>query len=156
MSNWITDRQGSQSPREEARKKSEIDRNKHAARAFFQALSGSDAAAVLDAYAEDGTVQITGNTLISGVLDRAEIMNRTNRVLEAFPGGISFTIKTMTAEGDRVAIEAETSAVHASGKIFDNKYHFLMRLRDGKIVKLTEYMDTELVTEVLCGGQRRT
>lgn len=135
---------------------SEIDRNKHVARAFFQALSGSDAVAVVSFYAEDGKVQIMGNTMISGVLDRSEIMNRTNRVLEAFPGGISFTIKTMTAEGDRVAIEAESSAIHASGKKFANKYHFLMRLRNGKIVKLTEYMDTELVTEVLCGGQHRT
>jgi ketosteroid isomerase-like protein len=53
-----------------------------------------------------------------------------------------------------VAIEAESSAVHVSGKRFDNKYHFLMRLRDGKIVRLTEYMDTELVTDVLCGGRR--
>lgn len=132
----------------------EIARNKQAARNFFDAMSHSDSAAVLDCYAEDGHVVISGNTLISGVLDRTEILNRTNRVLEAFPGGIVFTVKTLTAEGDRVAIEAESSAVHVSGKRFDNKYHFLMRLRDGKIVRLTEYMDTELVTDVLCGGRR--
>jgi ketosteroid isomerase-like protein len=99
-------------------------------------------------------VVISGNTLISGILDRTEILNRTNRVLEAFPAGIKFTVKTMTAEADRVAIEVEGAAVHVSGKRFDNKYHFLMQLRDGKIVRLTEYMDTELVTDVLCGGQR--
>jgi ketosteroid isomerase-like protein len=132
----------------------EIARNKQAARAFFAAMSASHADAVLDCYAEDGKVIISGNTLISGILDRTEILNRTNRVLEAFPQGITFTVKTLTAEGDRVAIEAESSAIHVSGKPFNNKYHFLMRLRDGKIVTLTEYMDTELVTEVLCGGRR--
>jgi uncharacterized protein (TIGR02246 family) len=132
----------------------EIERNRQAARVFFAAMSASDADAVLDCYAEDGQVIISGNTLISGVLDRTEILNRTNRVLEAFPEGITFTVRTLTAEGDRVAIEAESSAVHVSGKPFNNRYHFLMRLRDGKIVTLTEYMDTELVTEVLCDGRR--
>lgn len=132
----------------------EIERNKRAARTFFEAMSTSQADAVLDCYADDGKVIISGNTLISGVLDRTEILNRTNRVLEAFPDGIRFTVKTLTAEGDRVAIEAESSAIHVSGKPFNNKYHFLMRLRDGKIVVLTEYMDTELVTDVLCDGRR--
>jgi ketosteroid isomerase-like protein len=132
----------------------EIERNKQAARTFFEAMSSSRADAVLDCYADDGKVIISGNTLISGVLDRTEILNRTNRVLEAFPDGIRFTVKTLTAEGDRVAIEAESTAIHVSGKPFNNKYHFLMRLRDGKIVVLTEYMDTELVTDVLCDGRR--
>ena len=132
----------------------EIERNKQAALHFFEALSGSDAHAVLDCYAENGCVRITGNTLISGLLDRDEILNRTSRVLEAFPQGLKFTVRTMTAEGDRVAIEAESAGLHASGKRFDNRYHFLMLLKDGKIVQLTEYMDTELVTEVLCGGRR--
>ena len=30
----------------------------------------------------------------------------------------------------------------------------LFTLRDGKVVQLKEYMDTELATDVLCGGQR--
>jgi hypothetical protein len=31
-----------------------------------------------------------------------------------------------------------------------------MRLRNGLITEFKEYMDTEMVTEVLCGGQKRT
>jgi ketosteroid isomerase-like protein len=30
-----------------------------------------------------------------------------------------------------------------------------MFLRDGKIVRFKEYLDTEHATDVLCGGQRR-
>ena len=60
----------------------------------------------------------------------------------------------MTAEGDRVAVEAESRGVHASGLPYNNYYHFLFRFRDGELVRLTEYMDTELATDVLCGGQR--
>lgn len=38
---------------------------------------------------------------------------------------------------------------------YQNQYHFLFRFRDGELVTLKEYMDTERVTDVLCGGQRR-
>ena len=50
---------------------------------------------------------------------------------------MKFTIHSMTAEDDRVAIEAESYGEHASGKTYNNHYHFLMRLRDGKIVRFT-------------------
>ncbi|HEY4547356.1 MAG TPA: nuclear transport factor 2 family protein, partial [Pedomonas sp.] len=70
------------------------------------------------------------------------------------PEGITFTIHGMTAEGDRVAVEAESLGRHVSGKMYNNKYHFLAQLRDGKITRWTEYCDTELITDILCGGQR--
>jgi len=41
-----------------------------------------------------------------------------------------------------------------SGAVYRNEYHFLFRWRDGKLAELREYMDTELVTDVLCGGAR--
>jgi ketosteroid isomerase-like protein len=63
-------------------------------------------------------------------------------------------IHRITAEDDRVAVEAESFATHVSGKPYNNKYHFLMRYRDGKLLEFKEYMDTELVTDVLCGGRR--
>lgn len=67
---------------------------------------------------------------------------------------VYLTIDHVTAEGDRVAVEAESFATHVSGKPYNNKYHFLMRFRDGKLLEFKEYMDTEMVTDVLCGGQR--
>ena len=133
----------------------ETERNKALARAFFDALSRSDIQATLDAYAEDGRVQTMGNTLISGVMTKPQISAGAGAVLGAFPEGITFTIHYLTAEEDRVAVEAESYGRHASGRIYSNQYHFLMRFRDGKLVELKEYMDTELVTEILCGGQKR-
>jgi ketosteroid isomerase-like protein len=43
---------------------------------------------------------------------------------------------------------------HVSGQTYSNEYHFLFEFREGKLLKLKEYMDTERVTDVLCGGQR--
>ena len=53
-----------------------------------------------------------------------------------------------------MAVEAESRGEHASGVIYANQYHFLFEFRDGKVRLLKEYMDTERVTDILCGGQR--
>ena len=58
----------------------------------------------------------------------------------------------MTAEDDRVAVEATSDGMHVSGMPYSNHYHFLFTWRDGKLLELKEYMDTQLVTEVICGG----
>jgi ketosteroid isomerase-like protein len=39
-----------------------------------------------------------------------------------------------------------------SGKHYHNTYHFLMRVRDGKVAEFREYLDTMLIQEVLLGG----
>ncbi|HSB97753.1 MAG TPA: nuclear transport factor 2 family protein [Spongiibacteraceae bacterium] len=134
---------------------SEIERNKQFARDLFAAISRGDTAAIVAAYTDDGGCETMGNTLISGFFDKAQIAAAAGSVLGAFPQGIEFTIKHLTAEEDRVAVEAESHGVHVSGKVYHNYYHFLLLMRDGKLVRLKEYMDTELITEVLCGGQRR-
>ena len=95
------------------------------------------------------------NLRAGGFAGAVQPVNPAHRVLDVFPKGIHFTIKELTAEGDRVAIEAESRGEHVSGKTYANQYHFLMRLRDGKIIEFKEYMDTEMVTDILCGGQRR-
>ena len=60
----------------------------------------------------------------------------------------------MLFRSDRVAVEAESSGEHVSGNTYTNQYHFLFQFRDGLVVQLKEYMDTERVTDILCGGQR--
>ena len=131
-------------------------RNKDAVHAFFAALNRSDMSAVADMYAEDGKVHTMGSTLISGTNSKADIQAFGGGVLEAFPQGLQFTIHAITAEEDRVAVQAESTGQHVSGQPYNNHYHFLFRFRDGELVSLHEYMDTELVTDVLCGGQRPT
>jgi uncharacterized protein len=134
---------------------SEIERNKEIARNFFAAMSNGDIPAIINAYDDDVKIHTMGNTLISGVVNKTQAKEFAGQVLGAFPQGIRFVVHELTAEGDRVAIEAESFATHVSGKPYNNKYHFFMRLRNGLITEFKEYMDTEMVTEVLCGGQKR-
>lgn len=130
-------------------------RNKQAAQAFFDILNRGDVPALVNAYAEDGRCVTMGNTLISGTYTRDQVAAAAGGIYQVFPQGIRFTIKAMTAEGERVAVEAESEGAHVSGQIYSNQYHFLMRFRDGKVVEFKEYMDTERVTDILCGGQKR-
>jgi uncharacterized protein len=130
------------------------DRNKALVEHFFAAMNTGDSAAIVDAYAEDGAVWTSGGTLISGTFSKAQIRDASGRIFEAFPHGIAFSILAMTAEGERVAVEAESQGEHVSGKRYTNQYHFLFEFRDGLVVRLKEYMDTERVTAILCGGQR--
>ena len=128
-----------------------IETNKQIARDFFAALSRGETQKVVDAYAEDGTCWTSGTTPISGIHTREEIALATDGVLAAFPAGLEFTIHRITAEDDRVAIEAESYGKHVSGKVYNNKYHFLMLIQDGKIQQLREYLDTMHANDVLFG-----
>ena len=132
----------------------EVKKNKELTLAFFDAMQRGDADAIADTYADDGRVVTMGNTLISGSRSKEEIRGFAGGVLEAFPEGLEFTIHCMTAEDNRVAVEASSRGMHASGQPYCNHYHFLLTWRDGELVELKEYMDTEHATEVLCGGVR--
>ena len=48
-----------------------------------------------------------------------------------------------------MAVEAESYGETASGKIYNNLYHFLFEIRDSKIQSVREYLDTMHAQEVL-------
>ena len=131
-----------------------IEENKQFVERFFEAMNTGDVATMIDSYCDDGYLWTKGHTLISGRYSKEQVQAAAGAIYEAFPEGIAFDILHLTAEGDRVAVEATSSGMHVSGRLYENEYHFLFQLRDGKVLSLREYMDTERVTDVLCGGQR--
>jgi ketosteroid isomerase-like protein len=129
-----------------------IEANKELARQFIDALGRADTDWVLDHYADDMVLWTAGSLPISGPHGKSEIRPLMDGILSTFPQGLSFSIQTLTAEEDRVAIEAESRGLHASGKPYHNQYHFLMRIRDGRVVEFKEYMDTQHANEVFFGA----
>ena len=117
-------------------------------------LNRGDVDYIVNSYAADGCVETMGNTLISGVFSREQIAASAGGIFEVFPQGLKFTALSMVGEGDKVAVEATSEGKHISGQTYSNEYHFLFEFRAGKLLRLKEYMDTERVTDVLCGGQR--
>lgn len=61
---------------------------------------------------------------------------------ELFPEGADFKAISMIAEGNSVAAEAEFRAKTAMGTDYENYYHFLFIIENGKVKRMKEYMDT--------------
>ncbi len=75
----------------------------------------------------------------------AELMHEIHASLE---GGMRREVVGMVAEGDRVAAELRAHAVTKTGKTYDNRYHMLYTIRDGRISGAREYTDLLTVNEV--------
>ncbi len=123
--------------------------NKELAREFFAAINRADSDAVHDFYAEDGHLWTAGNLPFSGTYDREQIKAAMDGIMAVFPEGLEITILEMTAEGNRVAIEAESRGKTVTGSTYNNHYHFLFVVNDGKVALFKEYMDTKHAFDVL-------
>jgi ketosteroid isomerase-like protein len=126
--------------------------NKDIARRFLDILSRADVEAAADLYAEDIELWTAGTLPFSGTKDRAQALEGMPAILGLFPDGLRFEVQALTAEGERVAIEATSDGVTAGGVRYQQTYHFLMRVRDGRITAFREYMDTERARRVLVEG----
>jgi hypothetical protein len=86
---------------------------------------------------------------LAGTKTKAQFAELLRGLGAAMPKGLRVTTTGLTAEGDRVAAEAESYGETATGKIYNNLYHFLFEVRDGKIQAVREYLDTMHAKEVL-------
>jgi ketosteroid isomerase-like protein len=53
------------------------------------------------------------------------------------------------ADGDQVVVEARGNNVTRAGVPYRNSYCMIYTVRDGKLVEMVEYMDTDLALKVL-------
>jgi ketosteroid isomerase-like protein len=66
-----------------------------------------------------------------------------------FPGRLE--VLGVTAERDRVAVEAESFLDTKIGRPYNNRYHFLVEFRGGQVVRVKEYCNTAYVNAVFSG-----
>ena len=57
----------------------------------------------------------------------------------------------VTAEDDRVCVEAEIHGPLSAGGEYNNQFHFLFRTRGDQLVEIKEYMDTFHVSQAVAG-----
>jgi ketosteroid isomerase-like protein len=130
----------------------DLEANKRIVRAFFEHLSSGDVDRLLALYADSFTCWTAGSLPFSGTHPLSEVGAMVQGVTAVFPDGWKFTVKTLTAEDDRVAAEAECVGRHVSGKTYHQRYHFLFTVRANKIQEMREYFDTMHANEVLCSA----
>jgi len=123
--------------------------NKQVAGDFLAALGRGDVETMKSLLTPQSVAICTGTGLLSGTRDYAAICETASGLGRITRAGIRFTIVSMTAEEDRVSCEARGESVLVNGVPYNNEYHFLFTVRDGKVVRMVEYMDSKLTEQVL-------
>jgi ketosteroid isomerase-like protein len=130
------------------------EKNKEIAKDFLNAIVEHDGDRLNALMSDDATYWAAGKPHLfppAGVKTKAEFVKLMSGPT-SFKEPLVMTVGAITAEEDRVALEAESRGVVPSGKLYNNHYHFLFTIRDGKIVHAKEYMDTHHAAEVWLGG----
>jgi uncharacterized protein len=125
-----------------------IEDNKRVVRAFFELLSGGDVPGALAAMTDDITWWVAGKQGESpgaGTKDKRGVERMFAGMSGRFKDGMRLTFKGAIAEGDQVAIELQSFGELTNGRVYNNDYHFLVTVRDGKISGIREYLDTQHV-----------
>jgi uncharacterized protein len=125
-----------------------IETNKAIVTRFCELFSAGKMAAVLDLMSDDVNYWILGNREVvpsAGQHSKAGMKRIFDAMTERVCGPIAFTPKSMIAEGDHVALEAESYGELKNGRVYNNLYHLRITIRDGKITSVREYLDTQHV-----------
>ncbi|RYF43888.1 MAG: nuclear transport factor 2 family protein [Comamonadaceae bacterium] len=129
----------------------DAERNKQVAIEFYRRFDAGDIPGVLDTMADDATFWIAGKPGSNpsvGTHSKAEMATMFHRIMKQMRGGLKMTVKGVTAEGERVALEVESYGELHNGRVYNQEYHALMTVRDGRIAAVREYMDTQHVAAV--------
>jgi ketosteroid isomerase-like protein len=79
---------------------------------------------------------------VTGPLPKDEFIQHMGRFHRLAPNGIEIAITGMTAEDNRVAVEAISHAVLTNGRTLNQVYHFLFEIEGDLVVNAREYIDT--------------
>jgi hypothetical protein len=122
--------------------------SKRVASELFTCFSAGDVAGALGTLADDVTWWIAGKPAAqpaAGEHDKAWIARLFQRMTGQLDGPMRMTVKGLVAEGGKVAVEVEGDGKLRDGRRYQNEYHFLMTVRDGRICAVREYLDTQHV-----------
>ncbi|MGE4322635.1 MAG: nuclear transport factor 2 family protein [Sphingobium sp.] len=114
-----------------------LESNKAVATALFTTANSDGFATALQAMADDASWWTA-----MGTKTKPEMLETAAGLETVLAGPIRFEIDSVTAEDDRVAIEARSQGDLKNGRRYANKYHFLIRVRDGRIAEVREHCDT--------------
>lgn len=123
--------------------------NKQLAKTFFELLSSGQLELAADCLREDMQWKLV-STSQPAVYTRAQIIGAAKTMIAASTDGkFSMSPIGMIAEGNKVAIEAESLLYLKDGKTYNNKYHMLWTISDNKLIECREYADTAHTTDIL-------
>jgi ketosteroid isomerase-like protein len=121
---------------------------------IFAALAEGDSRPLVEAMDDDFAWTVMGRNPWAGTYSgKAVVLGELLAALRGrIDGRIRLRAERIFADGDHVIVEALGDNQTKDGRRYDNRYCMVIRVQDGRLKALKEYMDTELVAEVLGGA----
>jgi ketosteroid isomerase-like protein len=118
--------------------------NKQLVQNIFAEMAQGNSRPLVESMADDFCWTVTGSHRWAGRYQGKQ--NVLNGLLAELRSRIDGRVKTIghrfIAEGDFVVVEARGSNTTKTGVPYNNAYCFVIRLAEGKLQEITEYMDT--------------
>lgn len=124
--------------------------NKQVVLDFYAAGARGDMDTCFALLADDISWTNIGSTRFSGTFTgKQELLEKLlGPLFGQLKNGIASTVEHLVAEGDVVVAQTSGRAETLDGKPYNNSYCQVMRICDGRIAEVMEYMDTQLVESV--------
>ena len=124
--------------------------NKTLIRQALAASAAGNANAFFDLLADDVRWTVIGSTRISCTFTskREFLEGAVLPLMGQLATPIKPSIVDVIAEGDKVVVQWDGSATAKSGKPYNQRYCWVMRIADGRVREGVAYLDTELVSQL--------
>jgi len=123
--------------------------NKQVVIDFYEAGARGDMDACFALLSDDVTWTNIGSTKYSGEYrGKQQLVERLlGPLFSQLKAGIRTRIERLVAEDDIVVAQTSGTAETLDGRPYNNTYCQVIRIRDGQIAEVKEYLDTALVAE---------
>jgi len=119
------------------------EKNRNIVLDFCKHLSACNVDAMFELFSDKGSWQMVGRNdkfPFGGIYDRDAAYNQLATFLSAFDT-FEFNVTGVTAEKDRVAIQATSTGKGPGNKQYKNRYIMQYCLDNGKIISIDEFFD---------------
>jgi len=125
--------------------------NKRLMQEIFARVAVGDGSLFVEHLADDVVMRVSGqNSWSQTFTGKQSVLRDLFGVVRERTSGVRKTIPLrFVADDDVVVIEARGEMTSRTGVPYNNEYCLIYRLRDGKIVEITEYNDSVLCERVL-------
>ncbi len=119
--------------------------SKEVVQRYYDALQSGDFDTAIGLFADDVSWWVLPSSPMAGLYEgKPAVLEMFSRATGLYAANepLRIEILHLTAEEDRCAAEIRIRARTARGDDYENYYHFLFFVRDGRIVHVREYVDT--------------
>ncbi len=131
--------------------------NKQLVQGVFDELARGNGQPFMDLLADDARWRAIGTSPWARTYEgkRAIVDELMRPLFRQFADQYTAHATRIIAEDEFVVVEARGQVTTKAGRPYDQTYCYVLRMDDGKVRELTEYLDTDLVNRVLESPEAR-